>query len=136
MCDVMIHQRHPARRKARAQLQMHVFFGSGGHRPRHRDAVDRVGFHFRQREAGGNRFFGKVLAFAARTPRDFGFLNRCDQLAVLQNGAGGVAQDAADSQNDHALPCCAFSILPQVSRSASVRLKTSFSAVESGSTQK
>ena len=47
-------------------------------------------------------------------------------------------EHAADSENDHFafVPFCAFSILAQVSRSVTVRLKTGVPGVESGSTQK
>ena len=65
----------------------------------------------------------------------FGFFDGGHQLAVLQNGAGGIAADAADSQNDH-LRLSRFSILAQVSFRASVRLNTGLPGVESGSTQK
>ena len=53
---------------------------------------------------------------------------------TIENRARGLVQDAADAQNDHFAN--AFSILAQVSRNATVRLNTSFSAVESLSTQK
>ena len=60
-----------------------------------------------------------------------------DQFAILQDGARGVFIQAAQAENDHLdFFSVFFSILAQVSRSATVRLKTSFSGVESGSTEK
>ena len=66
-------------------------------------------------------------------PRDFFLFDRRYEIAILQYGAGRVLQDTTQSENDH---FDFFSILAQVSRSATVRLKTSLSGVESGSTAK
>ncbi len=58
------------------------------------------------------------------------------EFAVLEHGGGGIAEKAADSEDDHFGCLPRFSILAQVSRSATVRLKTGLPGVESGSTQK
>ena len=76
-------------------------------------------------------FVGKLARFVPA--RDFLLFHRRRELAVLQHRAGRVVEQAAESENDH---FDFFSILAQVSRSATVRLKTGFSGVLSGSTEK
>ena len=69
-------------------------------------------------------------------PQQFRFFHGGGQFAVFQNGGGRIAQYAADSQDDHRPPFSRFSIFAQVSRSATVRLKTSLPGAVSGSTEK
>ena len=100
-----------------------------------RDAVHigrRETGHFqRARNSGLRQSAGRQLA------RHFTFFDRRHQFAVLQHRAGGVFIEAAQSENDHLdFFSDFFSILAQVSRSATVRLNTSFSDVVSGSTEK
>src|SRR5204862_4713902 len=106
-------------------------------RPHDRDAVYVFGLDAGERETGAHGFLRQSARMAAS--REFGFLDSRGQFAVLQQGAGGVAQNTADSEDVHrgvVAPFCAFSILAQVSRNTTVRLKTRCSGVESLSTQK
>src|SRR5262249_55676835 len=70
------------------------------------------------------------------TPDELRLLHRRNQLAVLQDRAGGITQNAADSQNDHLPPFVCFSIFAHASFSPTVRLKTGLPGAESGSTTK
>ena len=76
----------------------------------------------------------RVPVFAAAD--ELRFFDRGHQLAIPQDGGGGIALNPSDTENDHLPLFPRFSILAQVSRSAAVRLKTSLPRVESRSTQK
>ena len=67
---------------------------------------------------------------------EFRFFDGGDEFAVFQHCGGGIAEQAADSEDDHFGCLPRFSILAQVSFSVTVRLKTGLPGVESGSTQK
>ena len=98
------------------------------------------GFDARQFQAGGDGLLraNRRPAPSAAAADELRFFDGGDQFAVLQDGGGGVAHDAADSEDDHGWLLCLprFSILAQVSRSGTVRLKTGLPGAESGSTQK
>ena len=132
----MVDQRHSAVGETRPQLEVQSAFRRRWNGPRHGHAIHILGAHLGQVEAHFDGFFGQLASGRAHTPRQFRFLHRRQQVSIAQNGAGSVAQNPTDSQKNHFFPCCAFSILAQVSRSPTVRLKTSLSGVESLSTQK
>ena len=106
--------------------------------PDNRDRVHVLRAHVRQFQTGSDSTAGKgfVAAPMQAAAHQFGLFHGSEQRAVLQDGAGGIAQDAADSENDHYLPFSRFSILAQASFSPTVRLNTNLPAAESGSTQK
>ena len=133
---MMIHQHDAAVRELRAKREMQRVLGPGRERPRDGDTVHLVRGHVGEAEARSDRLLRQLTGPCP--PGDFFLLYGAGQFAILQHCGCGIAQDAADSQDDHArvVPFCAFSILAQVSRNCTVRLNTSFSAVESGSTQK
>ena len=103
MRAVMLHQHNAALRELRAQLQQEVGFGDG---PHDGDRVHLLGPRARQFQASGDGLFRRTVGAAPMSapPDQLGFLHGGDQFAVLQNGAGGVAQNAADSENDHTKP--------------------------------
>ena len=57
----------------------------------------------RQFQARGDGMLGQlaVAAPVRAAAHELGFFDGGHQLAVFEDGAGGVAQDAADSENDH-----------------------------------
>jgi len=136
MRAMMVDERHPALGKTRPQSQVQPAFLRRGNGPDHRHAVHLFRPHPRQLQAHGDGFFGKTARLRAPPAHQLRLFHRGHQPPVNQNGACRVVQDAANSQNDHRFCCCAFSIFAHASRSATVRLNTSFSAVESLSTQK
>ena len=69
-------------------------------------------------------------------PDQLRFFDGGSQFAVLEYGGGGIAEQAADSENDHFGCLPRFSILAKASFRVTVRLKTGLPGVESGSTQK
>src|ERR1700686_1284938 len=102
-----------------------------GERPHQSDAVHIRGSSLSKLQRHGDRFVGQPPG--GWPARDLLLLNGGHQFAVLQNGAGGLAENPAESENDH---LDFFSIFAQVSRSATVRLKTNFCGDVSGSTEK
>src|SRR5437879_3180459 len=136
MRAMMVDQRHPAVRKTRPQVQMQPAFLRRRNGTDHRHTIHFFSPDARQLETHGDGLLRKPARLHLPAPHEFRLLYRRDQLPVAQNCARCVVENAADSQNDHRFPCCAFSILAQVSRSATVRLKTSFPPDESASTQK
>src|SRR5689334_14963243 len=111
-------------------------FRNGSH---YGNSVDITRFGVRQIEAtrdGTVRQFGLVGTLLL--PRELGLLDGGNQFSVLEQSAGGPAEQSAHSQNDHFfLPAPSrCSILAKLSRRATVRLNTMRSSVESGSTQK
>ena len=94
------------------------------------------GVDARQRETRGDGLLRQLRGAGVRAgfeslTAQLGFFDGRHQTAIAEDGRCGIAQNAADSQNDHFgfwPPCwafSAFSILAYVSRSATVRLKTS-----------
>jgi hypothetical protein len=88
--------------------------------------------HFERTRNGGLRQSAR-RRLASHLP----FFDRRHQLAILQHCTGSILIEAAQTHDDHLdFFSDFFSILAQVSRSATVRLKTSSSGVVSGSTEK
>ncbi len=89
--------------------------------------------------ASRKRFGDRLLGHVSRR-RVSGYLlllDGGDQLAVQDDRTGRIPFQAADAENDHfPFAFCAFSILAQVSRSATVRLNTFVATLLSASTQK
>ena len=131
MRGVMFHQHQTAGGEAGAQGQMQFTLVSGAEGADQRDAIHRFAIHAGQAQG---RFNGIVREFAGFiAARDFLLFHGRRQRAVLQHRAGRFVEQTTESENDH---FDFFSILAQVSRSATVRLNTGFSAVLSGSTEK
>ena len=131
MRGVVFHQNEAAGRKTRAQGQVQGAFVSGGERADEGHAVHSVARHSGQAES---RFDGVVRKLARFVPaRDFLLLHGRRERAIFQDRASRFVEQTTESENDH---FDFFSILAQVSRNATVRLKTGFSVVLSGSTEK
>src|SRR5450432_4177770 len=81
-----------------------------------------------------SRFDGLVRKLARFMPAGhFLLFHGRGEGAMLEHRAGRLIEQTAESENYH---FDFFSILAHVSRNATVRLKTGFSAVLSGSTEK
>src|ERR1700674_5756918 len=102
-----------------------------GEWPHQSDTVHIRGSSLSKLQRQGDCFIGQRSG--GWPARDLLLLNGAHQFPVLQNGAGGLAENPAESENDH---LDFFSIFAQVSRRATVRLKTRFCGVVSGSTEK
>src|SRR6185436_898362 len=96
------------------------------------DALDVGARRAGEAQAFANGSLGSLFGCGAgaHAARDFRFLHGSDQLAVFQNGAGRVAKQPAQTENDHLL---FFSIFAQASLSVTVRLNTGRSEVLSRS---
>jgi hypothetical protein len=92
-----------AGRKAGAQLQVEVGAGNGTN---HGHDVHLLGLDARQVQAGfdGPRGEAAIAVPMGAAADELRFLDGGGDFAVLQDGGGGVAQDAADSENDHVSP--------------------------------
>ena len=140
---MMLHHHDAAIGKSRAQLQVQGSFRPEGQRAHEHHGIHVLRRHACQGQTRGHGLFGQfrgsVRARLQSLPAQLRFFDGRRQTTIAQDGASRVAQNAADPKNDHFAfgpPCCAFSIFAHVSRNATVRLKTSFPGVESGSTQK
>ena len=131
---VMFHQHHLGAREPIPKLQVEGPFRPLGVGPDDGHAVDFASPHARDAETFRDGVDGQFRGL--KSPRHLLLFDRGDQFAVFQNGASSVVEQTADPENDHPFSFSVFSILAQVSRSATVRLKTGLAGVESKSTQK
>ena len=110
------------RRKARAHLQMKIGFGDGPHQGHRIHLLRRRAGQF---QARGDGMLGHLpwppQGVRRRTSLDSS--TAATSSPSFRMARGGIAEDAADSEDDH-LRLSRFSILAQVSRSAAVRLNT------------
>ncbi len=115
-----------------AQDAVHLRLGRTGERPHNRNAFHRIAVGSGQTQTLRNRRLGQP----AGPPHmiELVLFDRCLQLAIFQYGTRRVPQQPTQAQNHHYLVFA--SILAHVSRSATVRLNTSFSRELSGSTAK
>ena len=133
--EVVLHDHDAAVGKLRAQFQVQIGLRNGADDG---DGVHLFGLGAGEMKAGGDGVLRHLVEAApvGAAADEFRFFHGGDQLAVLEYRGGGIAQHAADSEDDH-LDCLPrFSILAQVSFRATVRLKTGLPGAESGSTQK
>ena len=81
-------------------LQVKVRFGN---RPHHRHGVHLLGVGVGQSQAGGDGVLRHLVepAPVGAPAHQLRFFDGGEQLAVFQNGGGRIAQQAADSEDDH-----------------------------------
>ena len=102
--QVVIEHHDAALGEARAQLEVEIGFGDGAH-DGHRIHL----FGPRRPPVPGTWRWNAPAELAVAAPvraaaYELGFLDGGDQLAVFEDGAGGVAEDSADAENDHRGP--------------------------------
>ncbi len=135
MGEVVLDDDDPAVGKAGAQFEMKVRVRNGTDDG---DGIDLFRLRAGELEAGGDgvlRHFIEAAPMGA-APDEFRLFDGGSEFAVLEYCGGGIAEKSTDSEDDHFGCLPRFSILAKVSLSVTVRLKTGFPGVESGSTQK
>ncbi len=128
---MMLDDDHLGMRKLVAQSHVQLRFRAARDRTHDRDAIDLITGRFGQPQT----FFNSGLRKSAwpLPARHLRFFHRRQHFTVLQKRASRVVEQTSQTKDDH---FDFFSILPHVSRSATVRLNTGFSGVESLSVQK
>jgi len=119
-----------------ADLEVEVV--GGGDRTDYGDGVHVAGPGAGEVEAPGDGVCGKLAGGlpVGAVARELGLFDSGYEVVIFEDGRGGIAEQAADPEDDHLGFEPRFSIFAQVSFRATVRLKTGAPGLVSGSTQK